>query len=844
MTGGTLLWAGREALAVDRSTGSFVPRPNTVGWLLSQAARQRPDALAVVTSTGSVTYRQLVDGAVDVARHLGDRHSLAPVPVHQDGGTAAITTALGALIAGRPLVLVDPGLPDQRVDTMLRLAEAESMTRTAYAGAVRDVRADDLALIGFTSGSTGAPKGVLLSQSACVAKATDVVSGQGLCADDVLANLLPLGFGAGITTLLAGLACGATVLCIDPRDTAAATLLSTLRRRRATTVQASAALVRALGNAASGGASPVPTLRQITLYGEAPFGADMMRAREALAPAATLVNWYATTEAGVVAMATFPPGVPITDGRLPAGGPVAGRRLRICDEGGRRVPDGTVGEVVVCGSGFADGYLHLASDRFAPDGTWYRTGDRGFRDARGVLHLVGRVDDAVKIRGYLVEPGDVAAALRGIAVVSEAAVVARYEQGRTELVGYVAGPTVPKTLGDDEIRTALRAQLPEWMVPRHLVLMTELPRNERGKVDRSALPAPRAQTPARRRAHRGDLVDVAVALAVAEALRRDDITDDQDLVALGADSLALTTIISTLRARLHVDIDLATFGATPTVTTLTATVRDALDNSVRTRSMHPVLVPLRTSGTGTPLFYVVGAGAPAVSAMALVRHLPADRPVYALQAHGLESRGRPDRTIRDMADRYLDLLGEVQPDGGYLLAGHSMGGVVALEMAAQLADRGRTAKLVVAVDAMLSERMVDSLPVTTGADHVTDDERVPDAESERFVPDITLSAWSLATIVVKQLVAGRVQFEPLTQWMIFYNRGLRMLRRHRIRRLSDVPVVLVRSRGNRQPAMWWRAITTGPVTETVVDGEHNDLVRDPHVAQVAAVITGAVSDVD
>ena len=186
------------------------------------------------------------------------------------------------------------------------------------------------------------------------------------------------------------------------------------------------------------------------------------------------------------------------------GRPLAGLRMYVLDQQGHPTPLGVPGEIHLAGHGVALGYLNqpaLTAQRFLPDpygpagSRMYRTGDLGIRLPDGSVEFLGRLDDQVKLRGYRIELGEVESALAALPEVAEAAVVLREDTaGDPRLVGYLAGaPGQRPSTG--ELRAALARTLPDYMIPSAFVTLDQLPRNNSGKLDRRALPAPQDGDP-------------------------------------------------------------------------------------------------------------------------------------------------------------------------------------------------------------------------------------------------------------------------------------------------------------------------------------------------------------
>lgn len=825
----------RRARRSSPSTGLFAE--------LSRVARRDPGATAVVGDGDAITFDRLIARSARLGAALHHAHrdttGRGPVPlsVIADGSVDSVVEMIAVLASGHPLVALDENLPPTRRDRMVRAAGAVPIDPTVAGSPTLALppEGDGPAVICFTSGSTGDPKGVVFDRAGVADKAADVVAALGLTSSDVVGNVLPISFGAGMTTLLAGLLSGATVVLCDPRRGDVAATVEILRAHRVTTVHSSVSFLRG-AVPRDGSAEVIDSVRAVVTYGEPAHASDVVRSRERLAPAATYVNWFAVTECGVVARAQYAPEDPLPDGFLPAGRPVPGRSIEIVGDDGLPRPAGSEGEVVVIGGRHATGYLGRSSDRFGTDASGaarYRTGDLGRLDDSGTLTVLGRLDDAVKIRGYLVEPAEVTALLLGLPTVVDAYVGAVETDGRTELVAYL----VTDGSGTDDLAARVRHhaadRLPQWMIPRYVMGMDRLPRTVRGKVDRGALPDPAA--PARSRAGTSSsLTMVAVSDIVATVLNGRAVAVHDDLVAAGIDSLGFVSMATRVRERFHVELDLVRLAEAPTMATLAAMIDEATREGVRSRPDTSELVPLRTEGRGVPLFVVTGAGAPAVSLLPLVRHVDPDRPVYGLQARGLESRARPDRTVRAAADRYLAHVRRVQPEGPYLLAGHSMGGVVALEMAARLRELGAGDAHVLVLDTRLTGELV------AGVDGA---EVAPDADALNAISDEGKLRLGLAAIVrirLQMLVAGYVVFSPLTQWMLFYNKGLQALRRHTPRPYSG-PVTVLRTAENPQDERVWRRIATGSLEILDVPGSHTELLREPFVIGVAEQLERGVA---
>ncbi|MFF1925985.1 amino acid adenylation domain-containing protein, partial [Streptomyces sp. NPDC058221] len=418
-------------------------------------------------------------------------------------------------------------------------------------------------------------------------------------------------------------------------------------------------------------------------------------------------NFYGPTEATVDTLVAR-----IADTARPVlGGPVTGTRVALLDGRLHPVPLGVTGDLYLSGDSLAHGYHNRPAETsrsFVPDphgpagARMYRTGDRALRTPDGSLLFAGRTDAQIKVRGFRVEPDEVAAVLTAHPDVVRAAVVA-HEDGAagTQLSAYVvwsgAGDDGP--VADAGRLAALRQyalrQLPGYMVPTGWQPLERLPVTPNGKLDRGALsrPAPLAAVDTGGRSPRNPREDVLCTL-FAEVLGAERVLIDDDFFALGGHSLLATRLIGRIRSALGVELSIRSLFEAPTVAGLAERLLDgARDNPLAT------LLPLRATGARPPLFCVHPAGGLAWSYGGLLPHLDPGQPVYGLQTPNLDgSEPFPD-SIESMAAVYVRELRAVQPSGPYHLMGWSFGGNVVQEVAVQLQEAGERVALLGILDA-------------------------------------------------------------------------------------------------------------------------------------------------
>lgn len=446
------------------------------------------------------------------------------VAVHGGRGAGLVCGLVGVLKAGSAFLVLDPSYPPARLVEQVRLAaprfwisagaQPSPELAAALAGARRvevdrgpggarllvEPDLDRLAYVAFTSGSTGRPKGVLGSERPVAHFLGWHAARFQLGASDRFAMLSGLAYDPLLRDVFTPLWVGAR-LCIPSPETLLDPdrLVRWLADRLVTVVHATPALMRLL---ATNGAT-LPSLSHVFVGGDMLTGADAARLHR-VAPNARLVNFYGTTETPqAVAYHELGDMAALRD-PVPIGSGIEGVQLLLLNPQGRQAGVGELAEVHVRSPYLALGYLDdpaLTRERFLPNpfaktgDHLYRTGDLGRYLPDGEVELVGRADDQVKVRGFRVELGEVAACLRRLeGVVDAAALAPRDGHAERRLVAYIVSrarlaPTLP------EIRRGLQAWLPEYMLPSALVVLDSLPRLPGGKLDRSLLPEPESPRP-------------------------------------------------------------------------------------------------------------------------------------------------------------------------------------------------------------------------------------------------------------------------------------------------------------------------------------------------------------
>jgi len=591
--------------------------------MFERQVRRTPNAVALISEAGELSYRDLAERAARLA-HVLIEAGAGPervVGIALDRSPEMVVSILAVLLAGAAYLPLDPDYPAERLRYMVedatpllvistrllksRLPDSafvrcldEPAFAAALARAPRHVPTDaergtidpdHPAYIIFTSGSTGLPKGVVGLHGGAVNRLAWFADRFGFSTDAPVLAKSSISFIDGSTELLGPLLHGGSVVLANRDATRGVVELRALIDRHGIdTCTVVPSLLRELLDDERV-ASELGRCRRWVTSGEPLSPADVLRFGERL-PEATLVNLYGASEASGDSLFAECHG-----SDAPIGAPIWNTQVHVLNADLEPVPAGVSGELYVAGVGLARGYLNKpgpTAERFvpnpfgAPGDRFYRTGDVVRWRVDGALEYIGRADRQVKLRGFRIELGEIEAVLGQHAGVQDSIVLAREDTpGDTRLVAYVVPrgeqPSIP------EMRRFLKEKLPEYMIPSAFVFLAALPLTPNGKLDRRALPPPEQTRP--------DLHDAFVAprTAIEAALANiwTDVLDVEnagihdDFFELGGHSLMATQVVSRLRTVFGVELALRSLFERPTIAALAPVIEDILaeEEEVRER---------------------------------------------------------------------------------------------------------------------------------------------------------------------------------------------------------------------------------------------------------------------
>jgi amino acid adenylation domain-containing protein len=483
-----------------------------------------------------------------------------------------------------------PELPKGRARIVHLDEKDQAWASDADARLVGRAAGDDLAYLIYTSGSTGKPKGVEISHHALLNFLCSMGREPGFGPDDVLVAVTTLSFDiAGLELFLPLISGGKVVIASREVASDGGRLGELLAASGATFLQATPATWRLLLESGwKGRQDPALNRGRLTaLCGGEAWGAEL--AEQLLERCERLYNVYGPTETTIWStMARVEAGRPPSIGR-----PLANTEVYVLDRRLQPVPVGAAGELYIGGAGLARGYRKrpaLTAERFLPSPfgagqRLYRTGDLARFRSDGQLEYLGRVDQQVKVRGFRIEPGEVEAALLRQPGISRAAVVARDAgQGDRRLVAYlVAEGDAPEV---SQLKTELRGQLPEYMVPSAIMFLDGFPLTPNGKLDRKALPAPEPAAGGSAGREPQTPVELELARIWREVLGLERVSLEADFFEAGGHSLLGTRLAARVREVMGVELPLRAFFQARTLESMAALVEEE-------RSL-PQLAPLQS----------------------------------------------------------------------------------------------------------------------------------------------------------------------------------------------------------------------------------------------------------
>lgn len=701
-------------------------------------------------------------------------------------------------------------------------------------GDPRSARADDVALLLHTSGTTSRPKLVPLTHANLSASAGNVAGTLELASDDRCFNLMPLFHIHGlVAALLASLASGGSVVCTAGFDSAH--VLRWMHELGPTWYTAVPTIHRAVLDALSQGGTPPPL--RFTRSSSAALPATTLAALEE-AFSAPVIEAYGMTEAAHQ-MASNPRSRERKPGTV---GPAAGPEVSILGDHGI-VGDavGQIGEIVIRGPNVMAGYVDNpdANDAAFVDG-WFRTGDQGVLDDDGYVTITARLKEIINRGGEKVAPTEVEEALLAHADVEQATAFAIAHPRLGEDVAAAVVLSGGSMTSRAELRRFVAERLAPFKVPHRIVFVSDIPKGPTGKVqriglgERLGLEGAHADRPPF--VEPRDETDREIVRIFADVLQLDaPVSMTDDFVELGADSLNFEELFAEIEHVFHRSLPASMFLDDATPERISMLLRSDDEQGAST---DPTVVPIQPGGSRPPLFCVMRAGT-LVTARHFVSELGSEQPVFGIWMPAMHADGDAGGGVEEIADSCRRAVAEVQAAGPYYLFGYSIGGLVAYEMARQWASEGEPKGLVVMADTPYPA------PFPTAGDHLAKffSREGPPAVARRLrglarrLPPVRAFAKPQPPTALQR------RAEELAEVGVDLPATIHRERSYvGVPRPAAAPIVVLRSRHTMEvlcggsPVLGWEQYCDDDWEVHEVPGSHDSMIGEPHVHVLAATL--------
>jgi amino acid adenylation domain-containing protein len=726
-------------------TDADYPQDKCIHQQFEEQVKKTPNSVALVFENETLTYAELNARANKLAHYLVSRGAKEDtfIAICLERSVDLMVGILAISKTGGTYLPLDPIYPKPRLGLIVDDARPVLfVTQKSLLGVIPDSSAEIIlmderdayknesaenlpfgnprkaAYILYTSGSTGKPKGVQVKQHSTVNVVNAITKKMKVTSADTLLAVTTVAFDVAEMDFYLPLLNGAKLVIANQETVHDIELLKEkIESSGATLFLATPVTFKMLILSSWKGKSDL----RILSGGEA---LSRELAGKLLERCGEVWNGYAPTETTIYSLVKkVLPETTTGDGYVELGRPLDNNFLYVLNSRKVPVPIGVPGELYIGGEGVSLGYLNLPEmtrDRFIPDPfgpdpskLFYRTGDLVQYLPDGTVAFLNRIDFQVKIRGFRIELGEIESILSQVKGIKENVVIVRQDSsGEKMLLAYYI--TEGKTdLTHKELRQYLKERLPDYMIPSAFVKMEKFPLTSTLKVDRNALPDPDLDGSRELNVYVAPKTNTEQKLARiwSSLLNQKKIGIHDDFFEIGGHSMIAVALMVKIEKELNIRLPLASLFERSTIHLL-AELIDKNSESIEWRS----LVPIRPAGTKKPLFLVHGLGLNVLLYTTVINFLDPEQPVYGLQARGLNGVDEPLDTIEKIAAYYISEIESVDKDGPYALAGFSLGGRIAYEMARQLDEKGKKVSFLGVLDAT-AEGSVTHLPFLIRSQH-------------------------------------------------------------------------------------------------------------------------------
>lgn len=821
-----------------------------------------PDALAAVFDGTSISFGELNQKSNKLANYLVELGVMPNeiVGIYLHRSLEMLISILGVIKSGGAYLPLDPHYPDKRVKYMLDNSQSKFLLtqRTSinkhlygYDGLTIDIdevlnkkqlsclappvnnNSSDLAYVIYTSGTTGAPKGVAIAHQAACNHMVWMWNEYNFQKRDNFLLKTPFSFDASVWEIFMPLIVGGKLI-IAPDDSHASPrdLIQLVRKHKISILQLVPSMLREM--TLTQGFGECSTLRHIFCGGEVLLPETIHAFFEHNIFGAKLHNLYGPTETTINAITqTCTPKDAISIASL-IGKPISNTKVYILDNKMQLVPTGVLGELYISGDGLARGYINnltLTQQKFLqhPFSTQkmdrvYKTGDLVKWQHNGSIEYHGRSDSQIKIRGFRIEISEIESCLEKISSIYQCVVKPEPNQdGSLSLSAYIVLMENVQISAFD-IRSALKKDIPDYMVPTRFFVVDKLLTTPTGKLDRKSplIPSRQLYLGQEHLAPR-NTTESLLHNIWCSVLKTKKLSINDDFFELGGHSLSAMQIIAQVQEHFSIKLTIRKLFDFPTISCLSKEI-DKLKSTgssvqINCGLSESIIIPIKKSGNKIPLFLIHPIGGSIFWYKSLGIHLDLDRPLYGIQDPGLEKKELFFESLEAMAKSYVEGIKTIQPHGPYILGGASFGSTVAVEMAKQLQEKNEKILAIISMDGWAEYPAIQS--------NESNFKTMMRKQNAR---------------VLKQHIENNIVYSDFLLDLQWHRE--KMLMHYKLPRINAKLIlfkakVLTELFNYDAPLNWWDSYSNQPIECHLVPGDHESMFYEPNVK----ILGGKINDI-
>jgi len=733
------------------NTSTIYPREMLIHQLFEQQVSLLPDKIAVEFSGHTESYLSLNQKSNQLAHHLVhcEVHKGDLVVILMDRSLEMIMSILSILKAGATYLPIDPSYPAERIRHILGDSKSKViLTKTKFLDQIsffknsaslpnnsliiniettnlnhektknlhlKEISSENLAYVIYTSGSTGKPKGVMVSHQNVnnyiywftkvfkVSKNSKFDFSSSLAFDfSVSCTLVPLLNGSSIS------------ICSDEVKRDPYQYLQFLKKNKITHNKNTPSYFNSLLLFPEIIAK-LANLKWIILGGE-PINPSDICQWFSTNPTQNIVNEYGPTETTVATIAHIITADTLKEkDSIPIGKPAFNTQVYILNKKNKLCNIGEIGELYISGDSVSKGYLNqpeLTSSKFiesklskTTESVMYKTGDLAYWLPDGNIVCKGRTDNQVKIRGYRIELEEIEQIILKNQDVAQASIVIRKTKRGAYLVAFIVAKN---QIDEEKLKNHLQLSAPDYMIPALFIFIDSIPLTPHEKANKEELLRMIPKISRKRITKPSNEIESELISLYANYLpfSKENICISTNFFSLGGNSLTAIRVINSINKKYKINLNISDIIKAPTITlmaelidiTISSKYKEKFHESISSHFASLSIIPLKKSGTKSPLFLLHPLGGTIFSYRELINFIDPERPCYAIQDPSIPI-GKPCfSTFEKMASCYLDLIRRIQPYGPYILSGHSFGGTLAFEIARQLLTQDETIEKILLLD--------------------------------------------------------------------------------------------------------------------------------------------------